>query len=356
MGAAFLAIFITLVVYAVDFNNTNEHIHQLDLKMKKENSKLTSNGIYTVSANSEHYNKLEYRASLCHVEMYQVSEDDSGEVMENPTLVERSHRHYYYKLPPINQPSSAPTGAPTRSIVNRRGGGGGSTNPPPAPVLRGGGRGGKSGGRTVEYDDGEEDSEKDTYSVNLALDLRYNVGSEKLMRDEGEVKKNERFFIARYELTSNFPEFSTIRLVESSHDIYERRNKINRDIILCSDNGRAVDHCSRHTNADGIITLNRTQLFQMSSNRRVVLGNKASPSETQAPPPTQESIPEEVGEEEEKEEEEEEEYVVDDVVTNLQFYELYLYRKTDGGNKASDEYVALVITPTRCTNHLEQTF
>lgn len=272
----FLVTIILLIVYGVQWNETNYHMHQLESKMKTENARLTNNGIYTVSNSAAHH-KIEYDLSLCHLEMYQLGPND-----QDPALVPMSNA-----------------------------------------LERGG-------------------NEEDTFFVQSVLSMRYNVEAEKVLIDGFRGKGRGKYLILNYEFLTNYPQFSTIRLVESSLDVYEKSIRMTKDIILCSNNPsrrREAPRCSRLTTADDLMLLNNTDFYPMeSSTKLVVRGSSLAPTTTSR----------DASEDVEEEEEEEEEVVLEEDITDLRFYELYCYRETDDKDDDFLEYLALVIKPTRC--------
>lgn len=276
-GIFFLTTIILLIVYGVQWNETNYHMHQLEIKMATENSRLTNNGIFTVSNSAAHH-KIQYSLSYCHLDMYQLSENE-----EDPLLV------------------------PMNSALGRE--------------------------------------EQETYFIQSVLSMQYNVEPDKILIDGFKGKGRGKYMILDYEFLSNYPEFSTIRLVESSLDIYEKSIRHTKDIILCSNNPskrRDAPRCSRLTTADDLMILNSTDFFPMESSTKLVIRDTPS---TFAP--TSRDMTEE-------EEEEEEEVILEDDITDLRFYELYCYRETDDKDDDFIEYLSLIVKPSTCRTQSSQ--
>lgn len=274
----FLTTIILLIVYGVQWNETNHHMDALEAKMKTENARLTHNGIYTVSNSAAHH-KIEYDVSLCHVEAYRLSVDE-----QDPTL------------------------------------------------------------KLVNDTDTLESDEEDTFSVQAVLSMRYNVEAEKLLIDGFKGRARGKYLVLNYEFLTNYAEFSTIRLVEYSLDIYEKRISATKDIYLCSNNPsrrRDTPRCSRLTTGDGLMFLNNTDFYPMESSTKLVVRGSSTSVPTTSRDASEDG-------EEEGEGEEEEEVVLEDDVTDLRFYKLYCYRETDDKDDDFLEYLALTLKPTRC--------
>ena len=272
-GIFFLTTIILLIVYGVQWNQTNSHVDALVAKMANENSRLTNNGIYTVSNSAAHH-KIEYDLSLCHVDMYQLSDNP-----EDPSLV------------------------PMNSSMGRE--------------------------------------EEETYFAQTHLSMRYNVEAEKLLIDGFKGRGRGKYLVLNYEFLTNYPEFSTIRLVESTLDVYTKRVRPTKDIILCSNNPsrrREAPRCSRLTTADDLMVLNNTDFYPMDSSTKINRESSLAPTTTSR----------DSQEEEDDEGEEDEEILLEEDITDLRFYELYCYRETDDKDDDFIEYLSLVIKPSRC--------
>lgn len=283
----FVAITITLIVYCVQWNNTNNHIYALEQKLAMEKSRLTSNGIYTVSNSAEHH-KIQYDISLCHMEMYQLSDTGDDPILTKP-----------------------------KNITEAR--------------ERG----------------GEDD---DTFQARVFLSMRYNVEADQLLA-QSNVKGRVRgkYMILNYEFLTNYAEFSTVRLVEKTYDFYRKQNIVTKDVLLCSDNPSKRSHatrCSRMTDADGIMLLNNTDFYPMDNARKLAIRGSLSPTSTNSRDAVEDVEP--IEEEEEERGEEEEVPVLEEEISDSRFYELYCYRETDDKDDDFNEYLSLIITPEKC--------
>lgn len=104
------------------------------------------------------------------------------------------------------------------------------------------------------------------YVLQARVPIRFNVDAQSLPTSSSSSKKqdDQRYVVARVELVTNYASFSTIRLLESSLDIYRKTLKTTRALTLCSDDPiSSVGRCRRHITIDGTMVMNVTYVVTM---------------------------------------------------------------------------------------------
>lgn len=100
------------------------------------------------------------------------------------------------------------------------------------------------------------------YVIQTRVNIRYNVEQQQASSSAAAVKSNnagDRYVETRFELVTNYPVFSTIRLIESAVDIYRKTVRTTRTLTLCSDSpSSSVPGCRRYTRLDGLMLVNNT--------------------------------------------------------------------------------------------------
>lgn len=104
------------------------------------------------------------------------------------------------------------------------------------------------------------------YVVKAQFAMQFNVRPEELGYDTrrlGLDQLDEHYQLVHYELSSNFQDFSTVKLLETELDLHKKVLRTRREFVACSNNpSLSVKRCDIK---DGLFVLNNTRLVLMDA-------------------------------------------------------------------------------------------
>lgn len=168
------------------------------------------------------------------------------------------------------------------------------------------------------------------YLVQARLELRYNVALPPGAAGEDKTSEADQLYqTLHYELASNYAQFSSVRLLVTSEDVYKRVLRLRQDVVICSDAPQARRRCSSATTRDQMLLMNNTLLLPQTeaqpvfnvSSRELVTGDAEKLRALER-----------------------------ELSDNRQFHLLF-YREASGVRDSDDEYaeyLALVVEPAAC--------
>jgi hypothetical protein len=109
------------------------------------------------------------------------------------------------------------------------------------------------------------DSQKN-FVIKMKFNMRFNLRPDELGYDVEKlgIRADEKYLLLHYELATNYPHFSTIRLVESSLDLFSKTLQMRRIFTLCSNSPSATERrCNRLTTLSDNIVMNNTRISTM---------------------------------------------------------------------------------------------
>jgi hypothetical protein len=181
----------------------------------------------------------------------------------------------------------------------------------------------------LQMTDAREFTEQENYVIKTRFDMRFNVEPDQL---------DEKYFIVHYELASNYPFFSTIKLVESTLDIKTKNLIVKRELILCSNHPSSSERrCNRHTTLNDIIAMNNTRISPMDPVRR---SDRKNASKTTKIEPANDM--------DMMDDDERHVQQLEEEISNLRLFHLNFYRESASTRDSYKEYLSLSVEPSQC--------
>lgn len=92
------------------------------------------------------------------------------------------------------------------------------------------------------------------YIVKTRFDVQYNIDVGK----EGGAEADQLYQTVHYEVATNYAQFSTVKLLVTSEDIYKKVPRLRQEIVICSNRPGSSRQCSRRTTVDNLMLMNNT--------------------------------------------------------------------------------------------------
>jgi hypothetical protein len=192
----------------------------------------------------------------------------------------------------------------------------------------------------LQMTDAREFTEQENYVVKTRFDMRFNVEPDQLGYDVRKlgISPDEKYLIVHYELASNYPFFSTIKLVESTLDIKTKTLIVKRELILCSNHPSSSERrCNRHTTLNDIIAMNNTRISPMDPVRR---SDRKNASKTTKVEPANDM--------DMMDDDERHVQQLEEEISNLRLFHLNFYRESSTSRDYYKEYLSLSVEPAQC--------
>lgn len=200
------------------------------------------------------------------------------------------------------------------------------------------------GGEKLQLTDTRELTDAENYVVKSRFDMRFNVEPDQLGYDVRKlgISPDEKYMMVHYEMASNYPFFSTIKLVESTLDMQRKTLIIKREIVLCSNNPSSSERrCNRRTTLNDIIAMNNTRISPMDPLRKPNRKNTSKPTETKTTTTTT------TNDMDVMDDDERHVHQLEDEISNLRLFHIQFYRETPSRDFYK-EYLSLSIEPIQC--------
>jgi hypothetical protein len=300
--AIFFLFFFVIIIFAVgtsNFNDTNQHIRQLDRQVSATQHKDPRNGLYSLA--SQEALQKGYTLSLCHQQLYRVTQVTPASTTNDRTPLKQDWLKVYDKVEQV------------RALASH------------------------------QSSTGEK-----SYAVEAQLQMRFNVEAQDVGYNvDRRLTRGQKYFVLSFLLRSTYGHFSSIKLVESQLDITKNQLRAKREpVVLCTNSGSGQDvRCNRFTSH---LLVEDTIILPMGS--LMPGADIGQPKQASATPRVQ-SNPDEREVEEElargirvpatdrealmRQEEE---------LSNMRSYHLVFYKETSTG----EEYITLVVEPSVC--------
>jgi len=286
---AFLCCFVFFIIFFLVwiglFNtqqNTNtHHMHQIESQLKSSSpfrtaQQYVTNGLYSLA--SVFATRQESSLSLCHQAMYKPMVVQRQEVLVPGDSIER-----------------------TRALLQRR----------------------------ITAQDKQ-------YMVKTRFDLHYNIDVGK----EGGAQADQLYQTVHYEVATNYAQFSTVKLLVTSEDIYKKVPRLRQEIVICSNKPGSSRQCSRRTTVDNLMLMNNTLRVPMEQPSQTVGNTTGAHTE---------------GEDLQMDAAQSLKQLERDIASNRLFHILFYREASDNSETLGrddvdeyNEYLALIIEPSTC--------
>lgn len=198
-----------------------------------------------------------------------------------------------------------------------------------------------AGGEKLQLTDTREMMEQENFIVKSRFDMRFNVEPDQLGYDVRKlgISPDEKYMLVHYEMATNYPFFSTIKLVESTLDMEKKSLIVKREIILCSNNPSSSERrCNRRTTLNDIIAMNNTRISPMDpSVRRADRRNTSKPTQTKTASNDMDVM----------DDDERHVHQLEEEISNLRLFHIQFYRETSS-RESYREYLSLNAEPIQC--------
>jgi hypothetical protein len=298
-----VVLFLILLFWGLSYSYCNEtyyHVHELKNQINSQNKQFSSQGLYSIAGAIS--SKSEYNLCLSHMAPYHT--------------------------------------------VNMGGGGSGGNNTGTNVILL-------EKTDTSKY---EENRGVKNYVVKLLFNVRYNVAPKNLGYDVEKlgIRPDERYMVVHFEVVSKYPQFSSIRFVESTIDTYRDIITTRRIITICSNEmSGSARSCGRYATMENMLIMNNTRIFPMDHVPSHIKNKTGSGGGTIRPkndPDEDEDMDEDYdgygeddnGDIEHDNTQDSRNKLIDEISHTRLFH--ILFYKESGNN----EYISLSIEPTQC--------
>lgn len=183
---------------------------------------------------------------------------------------------------------------------------------------------------TTQFIENKEQIEN--FVIKTKFDIRFNMGPDQLGYDITKlgIRPDEKYMTVHYEVATNYPYFSTIKLVESTLDLRRRTLVTKREIVLCSNHPSSTERrCNRQTSLNDVIVMNNTRISPMD-----MIKNATK---------TSGKISDDLMDNDEKYAQK-----LEDEISNLRLFHVYFYREAPA-REFYKEYLTLGIEPVQCS-------